>query len=129
MSRKGNMAERRAIESKVREKSGLDVTMLGDESQLMHELMDTPIGVLSAIATEIMREFRIDDYQANLYVADKTAEYIRQIADDSGGLDGRDALKTTAYVLIVASNMALSCLASIKESIEISELRKDLDSF
>lgn len=123
------MAERRAIESKVREKSGLDVRMLGDESQLMRELMDTPIGVLGAIATEIMREFRIDDYQANLYVADKTAEYVRQIADDSGGVDGREALRTTAYVLMVACNMALSCLASIKESIEISELRKDLDSF
>ena len=121
------MAERRAIENKVKEKSGLDVRMLGDESQLMRELMDTPIGVLGAIATEIMHEFRIDDYQANLYVADKTAEYVKQM--DSGGVDGREALRTTAYVLMVACNMALSCLASIKESIEISELHKDLDSF
>lgn len=129
MSRKGNMAERRAIESKVREKSGLDVTMLGDESPLLQEIKDMPIGMLVAIATKIMRELRIDDYQANLYVADKTTEYIKQISEDKGGMDGRAGLETTAYLMMVTCNMALSCMASIKFATEISKLHKDLDSF
>ena len=127
MSRKSNMAERRAIENKVREKSGLDVTILGDESPLLQEIKDMPIGMLVAIATKIMRELRIDDYQANLYVADKTTEYIKQISEDKGGMDGGGGLEATAYLMMVACNMALSCMASIKLATEIANLRKDLD--
>ena len=123
------MANRRAIESKVREKSGLDVTILGDESPLMEEIKHMPIGMLGAITTEIMRELRIGDYQANLYIADKTAEYIKQISEDKGGMDGRAGLEATAYLMMVACNMALSCMASIKLASEIANLRKDLDSF
>lgn len=129
MSRESNMAERRAIENKVKEKSGLDVTILGDESPLMEEIKHMPIGMLGAIATEIMRELRIDDYQANLYIADKTTEYIKQIAEDKGGMDGRAGLETTAYLAMVACNMAFSCMVSIKSATEIANLRKDLDSF
>lgn len=129
MSRESNMAERRAIENKVKEKSGLDVTILGDESPLMEEIKDMPIGMLGAIAMEIMRELRIDDYQANLYIADKTTEYIKQISEDKGGMDGRAGLETTAYLAMVACNMALSCMVSIKFATEISKLHKDLDSF
>lgn len=129
MSRESNMANRRVIENKVREKSGLGVTILGDESPLLEEIKNMPIGVLGAIATEIMRELRIDDYQANLYIADKTTEYIKQIANDKGGMDGRAGLETTAYLAMVACNMALSCMTSIKLATEISKLRKDLDSF